>query len=81
MIDREGAEPEWVEIAALWPTKKRTGFTGRIEKLQVLPEGARLDKLKSIEEQIAEGSRESSLRAKPTRRAQSPGTYGEVVRL
>jgi len=42
VIDREGAEPEWVEIAALWRTKKKTGFTGRIEKLQVLPEGARL---------------------------------------
>jgi hypothetical protein len=42
VIDRKGAEPEWTEIAALWPTKKKTGFTGRIEKLQVLPEGARL---------------------------------------
>jgi hypothetical protein len=42
VIDREGAEPEWVEIAALWPTKKATGFTGRTQQLQVIPEGARL---------------------------------------
>jgi hypothetical protein len=48
VIDRENAEPEWVEITALWPTKKGTGFTGRTGKFQVLPEGARLVLTKAV---------------------------------
>lgn len=42
VIDRDGQDPEWVEIAAFWPTKKGTGFTGRTRKSQVIPEGLRL---------------------------------------
>jgi hypothetical protein len=40
--DKEGADPVWTELAALWPNKKRTGFTGRVKQSQVFPAGFRL---------------------------------------
>ena len=40
--DRENADPEWTELAMLWPTKKGTGFTGRLEKTQAFSSGFRL---------------------------------------
>jgi hypothetical protein len=35
VADRESADPDWTELATLWPTKKGTGFTGRLEKARV----------------------------------------------
>lgn len=40
--DQDGKEPAWTEIAPLWPTKSGSGFTGRIERSNVFPAGARL---------------------------------------
>jgi hypothetical protein len=40
--DQDQAEASWTEIAPLWPTKNGKGFTGKLERSNVFPAGARL---------------------------------------
>ena len=40
--DQDQAEASWTEIAPLWPTKNGNGFTGRLDRSNVFPAGARL---------------------------------------
>ena len=41
LVEDGEAQATWTELAALWPTKDGTGFTGRMEASNV-PAGARL---------------------------------------